>query len=138
MKKREPVSHIMTKDVFTVDMQDNLTEVQSLLTKKNIRHVPVVNGEKLVGILSKSDINRLTFGNVFEGQEGADEAVLNMLNINQVMSNNPRTVDKDATIKEVAEIFSQEEFHALPVVEGEQVTGIVTTTDVIQYLLEQY
>lgn len=138
MKKREPVSHIMTKDVFTVDVQDNLTEVQSLLTKKSIRHVPVVSGEKLVGILSKSDINRLTFGNVFEGQEGADEAVLGMLNIKQVMSNNPRTVDAETTIKEVAEIFSQEEFHALPVVENNAVAGIVTTTDVIQYLLEQY
>jgi CBS domain-containing membrane protein len=48
------------------------------------------------------------------------------------------TVAPETTIKEVAEILSKREFHALPIVEGDLLVGIVTTTDIIKYLLEQY
>jgi CBS domain-containing protein len=57
------------------------------------------------------------------------------------MSHKPRVVKDADTIKSVAEILSKEEFHALPVVQEQdesQLAGIVTTTDVIKYLLEQY
>jgi CBS domain-containing protein len=47
-------------------------------------------------------------------------------------------VSPDATIKEVAEILSRKEFHALPVVDNNKLVGIVTTTDLINYLLEQF
>jgi CBS domain-containing protein len=64
-----------------------------------------------------------------------------MLTIGQVMSHKPRVVKSNDTIKTVAEILSNEEFHALPVVDEKDesvLVGIVTTTDVIKYLLEQY
>jgi len=54
------------------------------------------------------------------------------------MTSKPRSVSPDSTIREVAEIFSEEEYHALPVIEDGQLKGIVTTTDVIKYMLEQY
>jgi acetoin utilization protein AcuB len=75
---------------------------------------------------------------LFENQEGADEAVLEMLSIPQVMTAKPRMVDPNDLIRDVAEIFANEEFHALPVVEDGVLKGIVTTTDVIRYMLEQY
>ena len=80
----------------------------------------------------------MTFGALFENQEGADEAVLEILSINQVMTAKPKVVSEDDSIKDIAEIFANEEFHALPVVSGDELKGIVTTTDVIQYLLDQY
>jgi CBS domain-containing protein len=55
-----------------------------------------------------------------------------------VMTSKPRTVESSDLIKEVAEIFAKEEYHALPVVDGGELKGIVTTTDVIGYMLEQY
>jgi CBS domain-containing protein len=139
MKKREPVSHIMTASVLTVDkVQHNLRDVKGLLNKEKIRHVPVMEGEKLCGIISKNDINRLSFGAIFDNQDNADEAVLDMLSIDQVMSSNPRVVSSDTSIKEVAEILATEDFHSLPVVDEGKVSGIVTSTDVIKYLLDQY
>ena len=139
MKRREPVSKIMTENVLTVNVNNNLHEVVDLLKRNKIRHIPVVDGKEVVGIISKTDVNRLTFSSLFDNQEGADEAVLTMLSIAQVMTHKPRLVKSDDPIKDVAEIFSQEEFHALPVIghDGELV-GIVTTTDVIRYMLEQY
>jgi CBS domain-containing protein len=138
MKKREPVSHIMTSHVFTVQETDPLENVLNIIRKNKIRHLPVMKGNSISGIISSTDVNRLTFGSLFENQEGADEAVLEMLSIPQVMTARPRSVEPGDSIKDVAEIFAKEEFHALPVVENGELKGIVTTTDVISYMLEQY
>lgn len=128
----------MTKNVATVQVSDDLHDVIDLVKKNHIRHVPVLEGHDVVGIISSTDINRLTFSSLFENQEGADEAILEMLSISQVMTQKPRTVEATLSIKEVAEILASEEYHALPVIENGQLAGIVTTTDVIKYLLEQY
>jgi CBS domain-containing protein len=138
MKKREPVKDIMTANVFTVQENEKLDRVIELFRKHKIRHLPVMSGKKITGMISRTDINRLTFGALFENQEGADEAVLEILSITQVMTSKPKVVDITDSVKDVAEIFAKEEFHALPVVEGEELKGIVTTTDVINYLLSQY
>ncbi|MEP2026707.1 MAG: CBS domain-containing protein [Reichenbachiella sp.] len=137
MKKRENVATIMTKDVLTVGINQSLREVNEIFAKNHIRHLPVVSGRDLVGIISQTDILRISFGNTFgEGQEGADEAIFDMLSINQVMKQNPMVIGKDQTIREAAQIFTEQEFHALPVLSGHSVVGIVTTTDIIKYFLE--
>ena len=138
MKKREPISHIMTKSVVTANENDDLKKVVEKLKKNTIRHIPIVKGKEVVGIISRTDINRLTFGALFEGQEGADEAILDMLTISQVMTSKPKTVPSNTIIRDLAEIFAKEDFHALPVVDKGELKGIVTTTDVIKYFLEQY
>ncbi len=139
MKKREPVSSIMTSSVITVNAGDHdLRDVKEIFRKEKIRHIPVMNGDELIGIISKNDINRLSFGAMFDNQDNADEAVLDMLSIEQVMTSNPRSVEPTTFVKDVAEIFATEEYHSLPVVEGKNIKGIVTSTDVMRYLLEQY
>jgi CBS domain-containing protein len=139
MKKRESVKSIMTSNVISVTKETPLKEVVDIVNKNKIRHVPITSGEKLVGIVSRTDLNRLTFSALFSNQEKADDAILEMLSLEQVMTSNPTAIDEEATIKEVAEILSVEEYHALPVVDNHgKLTGIVTTTDVIKYLLEQY
>ena len=54
------------------------------------------------------------------------------------MAKTPEVISSEATVKEVAEILSKREFHALPVVDNGDLVGIVTTTDLIKYLLAQY
>lgn len=141
MKKKEPVSTIMTKTIHAVQVKDNITNALEIVRKHGVRHVPVLKGKQLVGIISKTDINRLSFSGMFEGEEDADEAVFDMLTIAQVMTAKPRVVKASDTIYDTAKILSQEEFHALPVVDdndNSKLVGIVTTTDVIRYMLEQY
>ncbi|WP_433834577.1 CBS domain-containing protein [Flavobacterium anhuiense] len=138
MKKREPISHIMTKTVITANEKDDLKTVVEKLRSHTIRHIPVVKGKEVIGIISRTDINRLTFGALFEGQENADEAILEMLTIAQVMTSKPKTVSPDTIIRDLAAIFVKEDFHALPVVDNGELKGIVTTTDVVKYFLEQY
>ncbi|WP_421764834.1 CBS domain-containing protein [Ekhidna sp.] len=139
MKKREKVENVMTKDVHTVNITHSLKEANELFNKHHIRHIPVVSGDKLIGILSQTDILRISFGNTFgDEQSGSDEAIFDMLSINQVMKHSPETLSPEDTIKDAAEIFSKREFHALPVVQNEKLVGIITTTDIINYFIELY
>ena len=137
MKKREPVSKIMTSDVITLNHTDNLDTAEQLFKKNNIRHIPVVSGTSIIGMLSLTDLLRISFADAAHDGE-VDTTVYNMFTIEQVMAKNIVSIGSDATIKEAAEILSQKEFHALPVVDNGELAGIVTTTDMINYLLDQY
>jgi CBS domain-containing protein len=139
MKKREPVSHIMTKDLFTLNHTNSLEDAEKLFHEHKARHLPVVTGNKLVGMLSLTDLQRISFVDNFgDGEDLVDTAVYSMLSLEQVMTANPISVSSATTIKEVAEILSKQEFHALPVVDDGKLVGIVTTTDLIKFLIDQY
>lgn len=139
MKKRMPISAIMTKDLVTINHTDDLTTAELLFKKNNIRHIPVVNGNHIIGMLSYTDLLRISYADaVDEYETDVDTMVYNMFTIEQVMAKKLVKVSSQTTIKEVAEILSEKEFHALPVVDKEELVGIVTTTDLINYLLEQY
>ena len=139
MKKRTPVSEIMTKNVITLNSSDNLERAELLFKKNKIRHIPVVRGTEIIGMLSYTDLLRISFADaVDEDEKNVDTIVYNMFTIEQVMAKRLVSVDIQATIKEVAEILAKKEFHALPVLDGKNLVGIVTTTDLINYLLEQF
>tara|TARA_R110002072_G_scaffold108026_2_gene234647 strand:+ start:46019 stop:46435 length:417 start_codon:yes stop_codon:yes gene_type:complete len=138
MKKRTPVSIIMTKNVITLNHTDDLATAERLFKSKNIRHIPVVSGSSIIGMLSYTDLLRISFADSIGRDDSVDTTVYNLFTIEQVMAKNLVSVPSTGTIKEVAEILAKKEFHALPVVDDGKLVGIVTTTDLINYLLEQY
>lgn len=139
MKQIVPVSTIMTKNVVKLHLSDDLTKAESLFKKHHIRHIPVVNGNLIVGMLSYTDLLRISFADAIdEDEQEIDVTVYNMFSVEQVMARNLVKVAPDTSIREVAEILSKSEFHALPIVEGDLLVGIITTTDLIKYLIQQY
>ncbi|MCX2764835.1 CBS domain-containing protein [Aquimarina muelleri] len=139
MKKRTPVSKIMTSDVITLNYSNGLETAERLFKEHNIRHIPVVSGDAIVGMLSYTDLLRISFADAIdENETDVDTVVYEMFTIEQVMAKSLVSVTSNTTIKEVAEILSKKEFHALPVVDDNKLVGIVTTTDLINYLIEQF
>ncbi|RNC89629.1 MAG: CBS domain-containing protein [Allomuricauda sp.] len=139
MKKRVPVSQIMTKNLVTLTTKDDLVKAEALFKKNNIRHIPVVSGSAIIGMLSYTDLMRISFADAIdEDEHDVDTMVYNMFSIEQVMVKDVVSVSPATTIKEVAQFLAEKEFHALPVVDQERLVGIVTTTDLINYLVEQY
>lgn len=139
MKQIVPVSTIMTKEVVKLNVTDTLTKAESLFKKHHIRHIPVVSGSKIIGMLSYTDLLRISFADaVDDDEEDVDTTVYDMFSVEQVMAKNLTSISPETTIKEAAEILASKEFHALPVVEGNLLVGIVTTTDLIKYLINQY
>ena len=139
MNERTPVSSIMTREVVTLKNTDTLENAEQQFKAKKIRHIPIVKGSKVIGILSYTDLLRISFADAFsEDTHEVDTSVYTLFTIEQVMARNLVSVSPNATVKEVAEIFAAREFHALPVIDEGTLVGIVTTTDLIKYLLEQY
>ncbi len=139
MKKRVPISQIMTQKVVTITTKDDLVTAEELFKKHRIRHIPVVKGDTILGMLSYTDLMRISFADAIDEDEfEVDTMVYNMFTIEQVMVKDVVSVAPTATVKEVAQFLALKEFHALPVVEDKKLVGIVTTTDLIRYLIEQY
>lgn len=138
MKHRVPVSQIMTKDVVKLTTKNTLFDAEKLFKEHNIRHLPVVSGNQLIGILSYSDLLRISFSELSDNKEKVDTTVYNAYTIEQVMAKNPVGVSPDQTVRDVTEILSKQSFHSLPVVENGELKGVITTTDLLKYFLEQY
>lgn len=138
MKQRVPVSQIMSKNLATLNPTQSLYDAEELFKEHGIRHIPVVEGKKIIGVLSYSDLLKISYASVEDGEETVDTIVYDAFTIPQVMAKAPLTVASDTTIKEVAEILAKQTFHSLPVVDNNELIGIVTTTDILNYLLEQY
>lgn len=136
--KNEPISSLMSKNVVTIDILEPLEKAQALMQTHHIRHLPVLKKGKLVGILSLTDLMRLSFSDNFgELESDADVAIFKMLGIRHVMKAKPETITVTQTIRDAAEILANREFHALPVTEQDHVVGMITTTDLIRYFLSQ-
>lgn len=138
MKQRTPVSKIMTRDVITLNLNDNMELAEKLFETKHIRHIPIVNGKKVVGMLSNTDLMRISFSDLDEEENEINSVVYDLFTIEQVMAKSVISVTSETTIKEAAEILTKHEFHAVPVVDDDELVGIVTSTDLIQFLLDQF
>lgn len=139
MDKQVPVSEIMTKNLIKLHLEDELSQAEILFKKHHIRHLPVVEGEHIVGMLSYNDLMRISFADAVDDEaDEVETTVYDMFTIEHVMTKKVVSVSPETSIREVAEIFTLKEFHALPVVSNDNLIGIVTTTDVIRYLLNQY
>jgi len=141
MKLNESVSKIMSTSLHTVQVNDSLEHASSMFRKHHIRHLPVTHKGELKGILSLTDLQRLSFASAYSSEDSfegtADAGVMEMLGISQVMNRNVVTISRTASIREAGEILSSNEFHALPVLEGEKLVGIVTTTDLIRFMIRE-
>lgn len=136
MRLDTPIAEIMSADLITVTCDDSLKDAEMLMQKYHIRHIPVLKDNKLYGILSLTDLQRISFANAYNSEEkDVDYVIYDLLTLEQVMVKNPMTVTKTDTVKKTGTILTKHEFHALPVVEGDQLVGIVTSTDLLKYLI---
>ncbi len=139
MKQNVPVSTIMTANVIKLNITDSLSKAARLFKENKIRHIPVMDGNQIIGMLSYTDLLKISIAETINKDEDIiDITVYDVFTIQQVMAKNLVCISPDTTIKEAAEILSVREFHALPVTENGNLAGILTTTDLIRYLLKLY
>ena len=138
MKQRVPISQIMAKVLIAVPTTKKISEVNQLLKDYDIRHIPVVESNRLVGIISVKDVLKIGYG-AGEMDQDALNAIYDAYKLEDIMTKNPVVASDETLIKEVAEMFSKQHFHSLPIVDkNQELVGIVTTTDLINYLIAQY
>ncbi|OQZ00375.1 MAG: CBS domain-containing protein [Candidatus Brocadia sp. UTAMX2] len=125
MKHLDPISHVMTANMKTVQISQKMSEVLRVLAENQIHHVPVVDGQRLTGMISTTDIIRLNIT-----LSNADE-----WSIEKVMKKNLVTIEINETVRKAAQLLSDGIFHSLPVIDKDRhLVGIITSTDMIRYL----
>jgi len=137
MKNTATVKDIMTTNVITLSSSDKLENAEKLFKKNNIRHIPIVDNGEIVGMLSYSDLLRLSFADLTNEEFEIDAFIYEMFTIKQIMAKNLTMVPPNTTIKKVAQMLVEKEFHALSIVKDEKLLGIVTSTDLSRYLVAQ-
>lgn len=139
MRKNDPVSHVMSSKLVTLDVSDPVSKARQLFESSSIHHLPVVSGGELVGILTWSDFLRISFGEFGNQDVRSLDAVLDhTYKLSDVMQNAPTTISVTGTVRDAAQILVSADFHSLPVVDGRKLVGLVTSTDLIRYLVDQY
>jgi acetoin utilization protein AcuB len=131
------VSELMARKLFTVAPDDTVEAAVRLLRQRGVRHLLVIKGGRLVGILSDRDLKRamdpgktkkrklLNVGGLF--------FLLEPILVREIMTPDPVTVGPELSAQEAAAIMVAERFGALPVEEGGRTVGIVTETDLLRY-----
>ncbi len=136
MRKNVPVAEIMTRSPQTVHFGMKLSTVRHTMETGGFHHVPIVSGTELVGMVSTTDLLRAA---VESGDPTMTDGTLDRASsIAETMSAGLTTVGPHDSVRHAAELLSTGRFHALPVVEGRELVGIVTSTDLIRYLNAQY
>ncbi len=130
-----PVSTIMTTDLRTVSPNDTLKNVEDLFRNNRFHHLPVVIDNELIGMVSKSDYFFFKRGfNDNSLDAKVDLFRLKTHKVKDIMITKLAKLEVSDKINVALEVFKENLFHALPVVEGNKLVGMVTTFDIINHL----
>jgi acetoin utilization protein AcuB len=133
-----PISTIMTTKLHTVNTGDKLLKVKELFDEHLIHHVPVVRFKEIVGLISKTDLLYFMRGyHVNEEDRFVNEARLRAFTADEIMTKGIAKVSPHDRISVALEIFLVNRFHAIPVVEKDELVGILTTFDIIKALSKE-
>lgn len=138
MKPDEPVATLMSPAPLVVTADQKPSEVRKLLHEHGIHHVPVVDGKRFIGLITTNDLLRVSFGDTYKQDERMVDALLDTMTTRQVMQEDILTIQKGEPVRRAAELLADGSFHSLPVLDGEELVGVVTSTDLIRELLELY
>ncbi len=135
MNTERPVRDIMTTELITVAPDTGLSTIQDLFEQYLFHHLPVVDkGGLLMGIISREDFYRLAYRmSLRTTGKTWSEKEYKSLRAQDIMTKNPLVLDPDDSIGLAADIFLANRFHALPIVEDNQLAGMVTTHDLLLY-----
>lgn len=120
------VKKFMSSKLVTVSEEASIAEAVNLLKKHSIRHLPVVKGEKVVGLVTETELRGAIF-----------PAMLEDLTVKDVMINQPVTVDPEAPLEEAARLIYHNKVTALPVVDKTgELRGIISMVDMLLALID--
>lgn len=122
----------MTASVVTVAPGQTLREAGDLLRSKHIRQLPVVDGGRLIGIITDRDLKRAT-PSVLSGIDRDEyDRILDETKVAQLMTREPTTLTSDASLKDALRIFITQKIGAIPIVDNARLAGIVTQIDALR------
>lgn len=125
----------MTRDVYTVSPDDSVLAASQLMRRRSVRHVPVLDGHRLVGIITDRDIKRAAPSLLSGASQDDYEDVLRSTMVSRIMTKEPFTVNVESSIRKAVALMVEHKVGALPVMDGERIAGIITGSDLLKEFL---
>lgn len=127
MEKNELIKNLMTKNIVSVDLNDIFSVAQEKMDRLSVHHMPVLEGNKLKGILSRMDILKCS------------NREAHTVSIESIMTSNVTVLSENDTVRKAVELLTTSSFNSLPIVNAEgELVGLITSKDLLGYLLDQY
>jgi acetoin utilization protein AcuB len=128
-----PIATLMTTNVKCVEPNQKIIDLKHIYEQQKFHHhIPVIENNKLIGMVSLIDFMRA----IHTASLDDNELVYHTIEVKDIMSSNPVTIHENTSIKQATELLAKGEFHSLVVAENNEVKGIVTTADLLNYFLK--
>lgn len=136
--ERTRVRDIMTSPALTIAPDTTAPTAIALMRQHNIRHLPVVESGRLVGMISRGDLREASIAAGINADQYELHFMLNKLTVAKLMSRKVHTITPDALIVHAAELMTDNKIAGLPVVdERGGVVGIITESDLLRMLVSK-
>jgi acetoin utilization protein AcuB len=126
----------MQTDIVALQKDEPLLSAVEATASERIRHLPVLDGDRLVGMVSDRDINRAMPSALVEGSKADYARILRETPVSHIMRRDPVTAGPAATMSDIIRLMLRFKISAVPIVEGGKLVGLITDTDVISTFLE--
>jgi CBS domain-containing membrane protein len=135
-RRHSPISEIMTPRVFALQEHESLSRACCLMLENHVRHVPVLRGRKLVGLISHRDLCRAMPSSLLCAEDRKEKGFIDSLGrVADVMIREPRTMKPQDTMKSALEVLIETKYGCLPIVnDQDELVGIVTSHDMLLFL----
>ena len=127
------VRDIMTTEVVTLKVDEELSLASDIMTLARIRHLPIVEGDRLVGIISQRDLFKASLASVIDYDYQVARAHLKTVTIKEIMAKEIFTIAPDTKIHEAGQIMLEKKIGCLPVIENDALVGMVTESDIMEF-----
>ncbi len=130
------IEEIMTKGVFAISLSDTINEADRIMKEEKVRHVPVVDNGKFIGLITERTLMEFTLRQIYDFDENIEESGRNKIgDFQQVMAKDIHLVYPEDSVKKAVEIMVKKKTDCLPVVDWDNnLTGIITIYDILLYL----
>ncbi len=135
MDEKYLVRHFMTSPAKSISQDECLLDAALILRSTGFRHLPIVDGDRLVGIITDRDVQRFAPSLLSKITQEEYNAIFEDTPLAKVMTRNPLTVTPTTPLREAAAILHEKKLGCLPVVDNGQLVGILTVTDMLGVLL---
>ena len=130
------VRQLMSTELVTLEEDENIAIADTIMNLARIRHLPVVRGQELVGLVTHRDILRAQASVFADFSASEDDAMKAAIPARDLMHVDVDTVSPDTSVLDAARILVEHKVGCLPVVEGRRLVGIITEADFVSLVIE--
>lgn len=137
------IADIMNKGVFYVDVTDTVKRADEIMREEKIKHLPVVEGKRYVGIITERNIMEYSLRHLYDAEDNLGEASHNqILDFERIITRQSQVIYPEDSVAKAIKLMAKYRLDCLPVVDWQMnLLGIITTTDIMLFvhkLMEEY